>query len=145
VWQSDRIDVVNFRVEVAVVVLADPMGRILMQHRTADAPTDPNLWALPGGAIEPGEEPAAAAHRELFEETGLRCPDLTHDRTVVAEFGNALAVRYHLFSGFTQASDDDIVLGEGQAMTFLTLEHIWQKDLSPMAKTLLPARPKPSN
>ncbi len=29
------------------------------------------LWTFPGGAIEPGETPEAAAVREAFEETGL--------------------------------------------------------------------------
>ena len=28
-------------------------------------------WSLPGGRVEPGELPAAAARRELTEETGL--------------------------------------------------------------------------
>ncbi len=28
-------------------------------------------WSLPGGSVEEGETPAAAAKRELFEETGL--------------------------------------------------------------------------
>jgi 8-oxo-dGTP diphosphatase len=29
-------------------------------------------WELPGGTVEPGEDPAAAAVREAAEETGLR-------------------------------------------------------------------------
>src|SRR3954447_2529606 len=32
----------------------------------------PGVWALPKGAIDPGEDPAATAVREVFEETGVR-------------------------------------------------------------------------
>ena len=32
----------------------------------------PPRWVTPGGGIDPGESPAAAAVRELFEETGLQ-------------------------------------------------------------------------
>lgn len=33
-------------------------------------------WELPGGRVEDGETPDAAAVRECFEETGIRCTDL---------------------------------------------------------------------
>ena len=33
--------------------------------------TDIDKWVLPGGALEPGELPADAAIREVWEETGL--------------------------------------------------------------------------
>jgi ADP-ribose pyrophosphatase len=35
---------------------------------------DGGLWELPAGLIEPGEEPVAAAARELEEELGFRVP-----------------------------------------------------------------------
>ncbi len=41
-------------------------GRVLLGRRA-----DTRTWALPGGIIEPGEEPADAAVREIFEETGV--------------------------------------------------------------------------
>src|SRR3954451_11781731 len=31
----------------------------------------PGVWALPKGAVDPGEEPASTAVREVFEETGV--------------------------------------------------------------------------
>lgn len=31
----------------------------------------PDVWALPGGGLKPGEDPAAAARREVLEELGL--------------------------------------------------------------------------
>ena len=55
-----------------VVLRAD--GAALLQHRD-DIPTiqDPGLWVVPGGHVEPGETPVAAAVREVEEETCYRC------------------------------------------------------------------------
>ncbi|WP_254910196.1 NUDIX domain-containing protein [Micromonospora sp. NBS 11-29] len=52
----------------AVVTATDEHGRrwLVMVERS-----DGYGWALPGGHVEPGESPAAAAVRELGEETGL--------------------------------------------------------------------------
>lgn len=50
---------------VTAVVVDD--GQILLEHRV-----DNDLWAVPGGALEPGETAAEAAVRETLEETGLR-------------------------------------------------------------------------
>jgi ADP-ribose pyrophosphatase YjhB (NUDIX family) len=50
---------------VAVMVL-DAKERLLLVR---DAGT--GLWATPGGAVDPDEDPADAAVREMWEETGL--------------------------------------------------------------------------
>lgn len=52
----------------AVVTCRDSAGRrrLLMVERR-----DGHGWAVPGGAVEPGETPLAAAARELAEETHL--------------------------------------------------------------------------
>lgn len=46
-------------------------GRVLLMKRAASAADAPNTWGFPGGGIEPGESPEAAARRELQEECGF--------------------------------------------------------------------------
>lgn len=53
--------------EGSTAAVLNSKGEILLQLRS-DVP----IWALPGGKIEYGETPAAAAVREVFEETGLK-------------------------------------------------------------------------
>uniref|UniRef100_A0A453DHT3 Nudix hydrolase domain-containing protein n=1 Tax=Aegilops tauschii subsp. strangulata TaxID=200361 RepID=A0A453DHT3_AEGTS len=36
----------------------------------------PTAWQMPQGGIDPGEEPRAAAIRELREETGVRSAEI---------------------------------------------------------------------
>src|SRR5262245_49671172 len=111
-----------------------------MQHRDSKARTAANQWAFPGGAIEPGEEPVEAAHRELLEETGLTVDELTpygvYYRPSVTNA--AASVEIHTYWGGTDATQDDVVLGEGQAMMFLTPEEAVRRDLGPTAEVLLP-------
>ncbi|PQZ91041.1 DNA mismatch repair protein MutT [Arthrobacter sp. MYb227] len=42
--------------------------RVLLVRRA-----DNGRWTVPAGILEPGEEPALAAVREVFEETGVHC------------------------------------------------------------------------
>lgn len=48
-------------------LVRDEEGRILFQRRAED-----NTWGLPAGAVDPGEAPAQAVIREVWEETGLK-------------------------------------------------------------------------
>lgn len=59
-----------------VAIKALDTGRVLLLQRAVD-PTDPasGLWEFPGGSIDPGEDPQAAAWREFQEETGVALPD----------------------------------------------------------------------
>lgn len=50
----------------AAAVVLDGEGQVLLGRRA-----DTGGWALPGGIIDPAEEPADAAVRECLEETGV--------------------------------------------------------------------------
>lgn len=51
------------------VIAETTRGELVLVHQFRHGPAAPTL-EIPGGAIEPGEEPAVAAARELREETG---------------------------------------------------------------------------
>jgi len=52
------------------IAVVEHEGRFLVGQRPEGAPLA-GLWEFPGGKIEPGETPEAAAVRECLEETGL--------------------------------------------------------------------------
>ena len=56
----------------ACAVVFDGDGRVLLTQRE-----DYEVWCLPGGHVEDGEALAAAATREVREETGIHV-DITH-------------------------------------------------------------------
>jgi len=55
------------RVGVGAVIIRD--GQVLLVKRGREPAK--GLWAIPGGAVEPGETLQAAAEREILEETGV--------------------------------------------------------------------------
>ena len=67
------------RIASSAWVLVTVDGKWLLGKRSREVGNS-GQWGLFGGSIEPGEDPAKGAARELFEETGIRTkPDkLTH-------------------------------------------------------------------
>ncbi|WP_030671149.1 NUDIX hydrolase [Streptomyces sp. NRRL B-1347] len=62
------------RVSAYAVVVED--GRMLLARLSDASPVfAPGLWHLPGGGIDPGEQPVQGLARELLEETGRELLD----------------------------------------------------------------------
>jgi ADP-ribose pyrophosphatase YjhB (NUDIX family) len=57
-------------------ILSDAAGRILLVQRGNEP--DRGRWSLPGGRVEPDEDPGHAVVREMREETGLEVTVVEH-------------------------------------------------------------------
>lgn len=65
-WPGDPYDqTVSDEHLTASAFVVSPRGVILLCHRLL------GIWVQPGGHVDPGESPPAAAQRETLEETGL--------------------------------------------------------------------------
>ncbi len=110
---------------VLVVVRAqDPLqrgyGSILFVHQYRH-PAGGICFDLPGGMVDPGESPIAAAHRELFEETGYRTERLRSIGSV-SPFGGMVATVGEIFLAEGVLTDTGIPhLDAGEE----GLSHIW--------------------
>lgn len=97
-------------------------------------------WDFPKGLVEPGEEPFAAARREIFEETGIRnlLFPWKEEFRQTAPYGRGKIARYYL----AEARGDKVVLGinpeigkpEHQEFRWVSAEE---------ARRLLPPRLRP--
>src|SRR3569623_1336264 len=100
-------------VPIAVVLLVDPRGWVLLQERDAAAPRAANQWGMVGGHVEDGEAVEPAAYRELAEETGLALAPGTLQLWRDEEFTyvDGHHGRYHVYAAPVVATDDDFVVG----------------------------------
>jgi 8-oxo-dGTP pyrophosphatase MutT (NUDIX family) len=128
-------------VRIALALLIDSDGAVLLQLRDRDARAEPGQWSLPGGHVEDDEDYEQAARRELAEETGLALEtefelfwqDLRADLA-----GCAPAVDVRVYSARCgRVSPDAIIIAEGQAAEFVSLADVTNRDLSPTAAAVL--------
>ncbi|WP_248925330.1 NUDIX hydrolase [Paenibacillus hamazuiensis] len=122
---------------VAVLALLDDKLLVVEQYRK---PLEKSQVEIPAGKLEPGEEPAEAAKRELEEETGYRCESIRHLCSFYTSPGFAdeilhLYVAEKLTKGTVQLDEDEFI--DCEAITLeQALDLIKQQRISD-AKTIL--------
>lgn len=123
-------------VRIAVLLLVDPRGWVLIQERDSEAPRSPDQWGMVGGHVEDDEEFEAAAYRELAEETGIVLPAgalrLWRDEDYTYPDGHG--GRYHVYVAPVELTDADIVVGEGRQIVFVEPAVVPTLDLAPSAR-----------
>lgn len=95
--------------KVAVGVLLEQGGAVLLVRRVNEPAR--GQWSIPAGFLDAGEDPARAAERECFEETGLMVRvtgllDLIAGREHPRGADMLLVYRAELTGGSLRAGDD---------------------------------------
>ena len=96
--------------------------KYLLQLRDNDpAISYPNTWSFFGGAVEEGESFEEALKRELEEELSWQ-PDELFFLDKITNKKVDCNITFYIVN--CQAPEDSLVLGEGQAMDWFTLEEV---------------------
>ncbi|MFJ2362496.1 NUDIX hydrolase [Pseudomonas sp. NPDC087697] len=111
----------------ATVICADN-GQILFVRK------EKSKWTLPGGKVEPGETPAAAAARELREETGLDIDELLY----LLKF-EANRILHYVFEASVLNADGARPLNEISDCEWHSYGAIQNLDLSDATKSIVKA------
>ena len=116
----------------------DDRGQILLIRRANNG-----QWAMPGGALEVGETPAAGVEREALEETGIRCRAFS----LVGVFDSRLCgtvSRHHLYQFLFLCRPLDHEPAASPSHAVEVLEAAWfpedrlPEDLDPGHRTRIP-------
>lgn len=110
-------------------IIHDQKGRFLLQHRDNVAGIgEPDHWGFFGGGVEEGESLTVALERELQEELSCKVGQIETelfrwDRCPQGILNVCFSVRF-------TASNDDLILTEGKAFAWLSLDELVDLPLS---------------
>ena len=122
---------------VLAVLLAN--GRYVMQLRdNRPGISDPGVWALFGGRIDPGETPRAALVREIQEELGIPLPNCRFLETLECDNAGAAArCAYWAFEADVTELWGRHQLTEGQGVDCFSFEELQGLAIPPIIRGIL--------
>lgn len=93
--------------QAAGTVILNELGDILLvQEIGSDGQGKGELWHIPSGTVEPGENPQDAALRETFEETGLHVRLVKFICTYLGRFPDGALVLRHVWLAEAEAGTE---------------------------------------
>jgi 8-oxo-dGTP diphosphatase len=122
--------------QVAVGVLEDERGRVLIARRSDDAHQG-GAWEFPGGKIDSGETGVAGLARELLEELGIRVIYARHLLCSTHAYPERI-VRLHVWRVLRWDGECPQDLGaEGQPLRWLEVDVLLDEGLLPADKVIV--------
>ena len=104
-------------VSLAAAIIEHPTLGLLLQLRDEHAPNFPLHWSLFGGHMEADEDPDFALWRELDEDLQLT-QQMVKSWRLAWNLPHHSGGRVYIYHVITEATLDNLVLGEGKAMHF---------------------------
>ena len=123
------------RVNVAVGVIKDTQGRILIAQRKTDAHLG-GLWEFPGGKFEVGENAESALRRELFEELNIKPIKATPLIELNFDYPE-VSVRLHVYE--VSHFSGEVIAREGQDFRWIIKAELDQYPFPEANKAILSA------
>ncbi len=127
---------------VALIILVDRRGYLLLHHRDGDATDYPNRWGLVGGVIGADEQPDEAARRKVIGETRL---SVTHPLELFMHqsgppYGEQRGrVERFVYVTATDARQEDVMPGTGRVHAFSAPGAALTLDLIPSVRSIIVA------
>lgn len=121
----------------AEILVTDTRGNFVMQHRdNIPTITNPDMITSFGGSVDEGESVRQAAHRELSEETNLRCDinDLKYLITLFQPLVRDGTSRWCTFYTLENQNISDLKTFEGQGFKVIPPHDLSNHKLSDMAQ-----------
>jgi 8-oxo-dGTP pyrophosphatase MutT (NUDIX family) len=127
--------------KLSVIIFRNNEGKILLQFRDSNAPSQALAWSFFGGTAEDNESPMDTLIREVDEELGLQVSSantrlLAERHWISPNSGKEKMV--YLYEGISVLDWADFVVREGAGAAFLTKDEILTiKNVSLLARTFI--------